>query len=208
MRKAHAWNDEAALDDFLHNMEIGHLTTIDAEGWPLTVPLNYVWHGGNIFFHTGPGEKMANLRANPKVSFTVTEALGLLTSDFTNAPCHDTQLGRSVFIRGLAHEIAEPERKQRILGKIIAKYDPKFAAASGDDENFSPESIMEQPSFQACQVVEIVAASLSGRRHLLSDKPEKYRKAVAAHFQRLGQETGRERDLATARLIFQNLDII
>ncbi|MGL4209084.1 MAG: pyridoxamine 5'-phosphate oxidase family protein [Candidatus Adiutrix sp.] len=208
MRKTYIWNDNDAIDHFLQNEEVGHLTTIDPGGWPLTVPVNFIWHGGSIFFHSGSGEKMANLRGNPKVSFIVTEILGLLTSEFTNAPCHDTQLGRSVFFRGLGQEIHDLEIKQRILGKLIAKYDPKAAQRASEDEDFSPESIRELPAFQACRVVEIKVENLCARRCLLLDKPEEYRKAVASHFQKLSHEKGRERDMTTAILLSQSIDIV
>ena len=204
MREKYVWSDKAAVYEFLQNEEIGHLTTIDAEGWPHTVALNYVWHGGAVYFHTGHSGKIERLRANPKVSFAVTEALGLLTSDFSSGPCQDTQLGRSVLIRGLAEEIKSPERKLMVLNKLIAKYDPA-AASDPDSERMAPEAIMEQPGFQACLVVEIKVSMMTARRHLLDDKPEKYRRTVAAHFQRLGQETGRQRDLKTAILINQSL---
>mgnify|MGYP003623366196 CR=1 FL=1 len=154
--------------------------------------------------HTGRSGKVERLRANPKVSFAVTEALGLLTSDFSSGPCQDTQWGRSVLIRGLAAEIKLPERKLLVLNKIIAKYDPA-ALANPESEKMAPEAIMDQPGFQACLVVEIKVSQMTARRHLLDDKPEKYRRTVAAHFQRLGQETGRQRDLKSAILINQRL---
>ena len=202
MREKYVWSDEAAIEGFLRTEEIGHLTTIDADGWPHTVAVNYVWHGGAVYFHTGLSGKIERLRANPKVCFAVTEALGLLTSDFSSGPCQDTQLGRSVLIRGRAREIKIPERKLMVLNKLIAKYDPA-AMAEPESEKMAPEAIMDQPGFQACLVVEIEVDSLTARRHLLDEKPEKYRRTVAAHFQKLGQETGRQRDTKTALLINQ-----
>lgn len=204
MREKYVWSDEAGIDEFLRAGEIGHLTTIDADGWPHTVPVNYVWYGGSAFFHTGQSGKIERLRANPKVSFVVTEALGILTSDFSSGPCQDTQLGRSVMIRGLAREIKSPERKLMALSKLIAKYDPE-ALADKDSEKMAPEAIMDQPGFKACLVVEIEVASLTAHRHLLNDKPEKYRRAVAAHFQKLGQQNSSQRDLRTAVLISRSI---
>ena len=200
MRKELVWTDEQAIDDFLQSQEIGHLTTIDPDGWPRAVPLNYLWQGGAIYFHTGLGGKIEDLRQNPKVSFTVTEALGLLTSEISASPCRDTQLGQSVLIRGLAKEIRNPEQKQRVLNKFIAKYDPA-AVVDPESEQMAPESIMDQPGFHQCLVVEIEVASLIGRRHLLDGKPEKYRQAVADYFQKKAQDFGSERDFKTARLL-------
>ncbi len=200
MKKEYVWTDTAAIDVFLNEQEIGHLTTIDAEGWPQTVPVNYLWQGGTLYFHSGLRGKIDQLRQNPKVAFAVTEPLGLLTSEVTSGPCHDTQLGRSVLIRGLAREVKSREEKLRLLNKIIAKYDP---AAARDPQNNprDPESLLNEPGFHGCLVVAVEVTMLTARQNLLDGKPTKYRQAVAAHFQKRGQELGRERDLKTAALL-------
>ncbi len=206
MRTTYVWKDEAAIEEFLRQTEIGHLTTIDPDGWPHTVPLNFLWQGGSIFFHTGLGDKIEHLRQNPKVAFSVTEALSVLTSDFTASPCRNAQLGRSVLIRGLAREIKSPEQKAAILTRLVAKYDPAAITTDSGADQLAPEVLLEQPGFQATIVVEIETAGLAARRHLLPNKPEKYRKAVAAYFQKRGQDRGDERDLKTALLVSQTFD--
>lgn len=205
MRDAFVWTDEAAIDEFLRAREIGHLTTLDEDGWPHTVPLDYVWQGGAVFFHTGLGAKMEHLRRNPKVSFVVTEVLSVLGGDFTASPCRQTHLGRSVLIRGLAREVTAPERKLLVLNKFAAKYDPAVGQPS-EQAQMNAESLVDQPGFAACQVVEIEVVGLTARQHLLPNKPEKYRKAAAAYFQRRGQATGDARDLKTAQLLSQTYD--
>lgn len=205
MKKKSIWDDQPAIDEFLREQEVGHLTTIDGEGWPHTVPVNFLWHGGAVFIHGGPGVKIENLRANPKVAFAVTEALGLVTVDLTGSPCQDTQLGRSVLIQGPAREIKNPDQKLRVLNRLIAKYDP---AAEGRFESghFTPEGLADQSVFHHCLVVEIQAQNLTARRQILLGKPEKFRKTAAAFFQRRGHELMSSRDLKTAMLINQSLD--
>lgn len=205
MRKEYVWTDEAEIDEFLDRQEVGHLTTLDEEGWPQTVPVNYLWQGGGIYFHSGLRGKMEHLRQNPKVAFVVTEALGLLTSEITANPCQDTQLGRSVLIRGLAREVRSPEEKLRALNKIVAKYDPDGVSDFNRGPR-DPEWLANEPAFAGCSVVMIEVSKLTARRHLLGGKPDKYRKAVAAHFQKRGQEQGLERDLKTALLLNETLD--
>lgn len=206
MRKEYVWTDEAAIDDFLNRQEVGHLTTIDEEGWPQTVPVNYLWQGGSIFFHSGLRGKMEHLRRNPKVAFVVTEALGFLTSEITANPCNDTQLGLSVLIRGLAREIRNPEEKLKALNKIVTKYDPLGLANEPGGSPRDPEILANEPAFNGCTVVAIEVVKMTARRQLLGGKPDKYRKTVAAHFQKLGQEQGRERDLKTALLLNESLE--
>lgn len=206
MRKEYVWTDEAAIDDFLDRQEVGHLTTIDEDGWPQTVPVNYLWQAGTIFFHSGLRGKMEHLRRNPKVAFVVTEALGLLTSEITANPCQDTQLGRSVLIRGLAREVRSPEEKLKALVKIVTKYDPRGLANEPGGGPRDPEILANEPAFNGCSVVAIEVVKMTARQQLLGGKPDKYRKTVAAHFQKRGQELGLERDLKTALLLNESLD--
>jgi nitroimidazol reductase NimA-like FMN-containing flavoprotein (pyridoxamine 5'-phosphate oxidase superfamily) len=195
------WADEEALHDFLLHGMIGHLTTIDPGGWPHTVPVDYIWHDLAVFFHSGPGAKMDHIRQNPKVAFSVTESLGLVTSDITadKNPCRDTHLGRSVLIRGLAREILDQQEKMEVLNILITKYDPK-AVHLGTNPSGSTATA-ESPGFLACQVVKIEVAELTGRRLLLLDKPEEYRAALAEHFRARGLINGSHQDLKTYLLL-------
>jgi len=201
MRADKVWADEAAVNDFLLHGEVGHLTTIDSDGWPHTVPLDYIWHDRAIFFHSGPGAKMSHLAMNPKAAFIVTEALEPLTSEITseNNPCRDTHLGRSVLIRGLAREIADPAEKLAILNIIIAKYDPK-AIRVGENLPGS-ESVKTQPGFAACRVIKIEVVKLTACRLLLVNRPAEYRAALADHFEARGLALDSARDLKTSILL-------
>lgn len=206
MRKEYVWTDEVEIDEFLGRQEVGHLTTMDEEGWPQTVPVNYLWQRGCIFFHSGLRGKMEHLRQNPKVAFVVTEALGLLTSEVTANPCKDTHLGLSVLIRGLARELKSPEEKLMALNKIVAKYDPE-GVIDLDGGPRDPEWLANESAFSGCSVVAIEVVNLTARKQLLGNKPDKYRKAVAAHFQKRGQDLGLERDIKTALLLNDALKV-
>jgi nitroimidazol reductase NimA-like FMN-containing flavoprotein (pyridoxamine 5'-phosphate oxidase superfamily) len=201
MRADKIWSDEAAVNDFLLRAEVGHLTTMDSEGWPHTVPLDYAWHERAIFFHTGSGAKMEHLANNSKAAFAVTEALAPLTSEITsdNNPCRDTHLGRSVLIQGLARELAKPAEKLAGLNLIIAKYDPK-AVRLGDNPPGS-EAVTTNPAFEACRVVKIEAVKLTARRFMLMNKPAEYRAALAKRLEARGLALDSARDLKTALLL-------
>lgn len=205
MRKKYVWDNQAAIDDFLNSQEIGHLSTINEEGWPDTVPVNYIWHGGCLYIHGGLGAKIDNIRRDSKASFVVTEAMGILTVDITSSPCHNTQLGRSVLLKGHLREVKNPDQKLRILEKFITKYD-QTAARMLEDGHLTPEEISDQAAFHHCLLLELAVETQTGRQHFLNGKPEKYRKAVAAYFQHRGQELGSERDCRTALLIAQVLE--
>jgi len=59
--------DEEAIA-LLHNCEWGVLSTVDEEGQPYGVPMNYVLEGGNLYFHCSVegGLRLSNLEKNPK----------------------------------------------------------------------------------------------------------------------------------------------
>jgi len=205
MRADKIWSDEAAVNDFLLQAEVGHLTTLDSDGWPHTVPLDYVWHEQAVFFHTGTGAKMEHLALNPKAALSVTEALEPLTSEIISeiaseaGPCRDTHLGRSVLIRGLARELTEPAEKMAILNLIIAKYDPQALRLGENPAGL--EALKTAPAFKACRVVKIEVVKLTARRFMLLNKPMEYRAALAQRFEARGQARGSARDLKTALLL-------
>lgn len=205
MQKKYIWDDQGAIDEFLGSQEIGHLSTIDEDGWPHTVPVNYIWHGGAVYIHGGLGTKVDNLRRNSKASFVVTEAMGILTVEVTSSPCNDTQLGRSVLLRGHLREIKNPDQKLRMLKKLIAKYD-QAASRKLEEGHLAPEGISDQAAFRHCLLLELEVTAQTARQQFLNGKPEKYRKTVAAYFQRRGQELGGERDYRTALFINQALE--
>lgn len=205
MQKKYIWDDQDAIDEFLADQEIGHLSTIDEDGWPNSVPVNYIWHGGAIYIHGGLGRKVDNLRRDSKASFVVTEALGVLTIEITGSPCNDTQLGRSVLLRGHLREIRNPDQKLRMLNKMIAKYD-QAAARKLEEGHQAPEGIADQAAFHHCLLLELQVSNLTARQQFLIGKPEKYRTTVADYFQRRGQDLGAERDFKTALLINQALE--
>jgi nitroimidazol reductase NimA-like FMN-containing flavoprotein (pyridoxamine 5'-phosphate oxidase superfamily) len=203
MRADKIWSDEAAVNDFLWQAEVGLLTTVDPEGWPHTVPIDYVWHDQAVFFHTGSGAKMEHLTRNPKVALAVTEALAPLTSEILSisddSPCRDTHLGRSVLIRGLAREISEPADKMAVLNLIIAKYDPKARRLGEKPPGL--EALKTNPDFAACRVVKIEVVKLTARRFMLLNKPAEYRAALARQFEARGLALDSARDLKTALLL-------
>ena len=189
------WSDEKAIDEFLKHAAIGHLTTIDPDGSPHTVPLSFVWHEGSILLHTGSGAKIGHIAKNPQAAFAVTEYLGLVTSEVTgdNNPCRDTNLGLSVLIRGQAREITEPARKLEVMNQIIAKYDPR--AARLGEAHGSP-----------FRIIEIKMSSLTARRFLLLNKQLEFRAAVAERLQKRGLVQSSAQDLKAAILLRQSLD--
>lgn len=116
-------SDKALSDDavikILQEGEYGVLSTVDAEGQPYGVPLNYALKGSNIYFHCAlTGHKLDNLLANEKVSFCVVGHSKVVPADFTSEFA-------SVIVTGTAEEIYA-EEKYEALVSLIEKYCAEF----------------------------------------------------------------------------------
>jgi len=54
--------------------EYGTLATMGEDGYPYAVPVNFIYHNGNIYFHCAKtGHKLENIHHCPNVSFNVVE---------------------------------------------------------------------------------------------------------------------------------------
>src|SRR5437762_11892090 len=63
------FTEEEALS-LLSEGRLGHLGCVTQEG-PYVVPINYIFHDGNIYIHSFWGAKIEALRQNPKVCLQV-----------------------------------------------------------------------------------------------------------------------------------------
>lgn len=105
----------------------GTLSTVDPGGAPYSVPVHFVFLDGAIYFHGLPaGQKLANLKADPRVCFTVHKMRGLLVAH-DEKPCDTNTAYVSVVAQGTAKLLDKQEEKQRALSAIVRKYAPQLA---------------------------------------------------------------------------------
>lgn len=111
-------NDEVA--DILRSQNTGILAVIGDEGYPYTIPLNYVYDGDNIFIHCArEGHKIDAINKESKVSFCV------VAQDDINAPNFSTNY-KSVVAFGNATLLKTDDEKVDVLTQIVQKYSPQF----------------------------------------------------------------------------------
>ena len=73
-------------ESILERGEWGVLALHGDDGYPYTVPLNYVFHNGVIYFHSArSGHKIDALERSDKASFCVVDKSDLLPEDFATA---------------------------------------------------------------------------------------------------------------------------
>lgn len=112
----------AILQDGLY----GVLATAGDDGHPYGVPLAYVVEGNRLYFHGSPyGQKMKNLRENPRVSFTV-------VAEAAVEPEHYTLIYRSVIAFGEVVPILDTAAKRAAMKSLCEKYGAAFDAGKLD----------------------------------------------------------------------------
>lgn len=115
--------DQEKIDAFLEKTRIG-VIGMQGERYPYTVPVNYIWHQGAIYFHgMGSGKKTELLLKEPSVSFTVFEEVGTVKDP---VPCHADTAYMSVMIFGNAKKVEDYGESAQVLQAIVDKYMPGF----------------------------------------------------------------------------------
>src|SRR5918911_5374955 len=111
--------------DFLNSQPAGRVASIDEKGYPQVIPMNFVYFNDAIYMHSHPfGEKLDNMRRNPKVGFEVDQHVCFLPSYYfhpTDASQADT-LYISVVIKGQAEIVQDSNEKASALNALMEKY--------------------------------------------------------------------------------------
>lgn len=125
--------------EFLNKQPVGRIASIDANGYPQIIPMNFVYieadnidinsfytqKSDGIYMHSHPfGEKLDNIRRNTKVGFEVDQHICFLPSYYfhpTDASQADT-LYISVVIKGNALIITDNKEKAQALNGLMKKY--------------------------------------------------------------------------------------
>ena len=114
--------------EFLNSQETGRICSIDKEGYPQIIPMNFVYRNGSVYMHSHiKGEKLENIARNSKVGFEVDQSLEFLPSYFTHptdASQADT-LYISVVIKGAGSIVTDRNEKTYALNALMEKYQPE-----------------------------------------------------------------------------------
>ena len=143
--------------EFLSSESTGRIASIDANGFPQIIPMNFVFIKDVIYMHSHiRGEKLENIKRNGKVGFEVDRSLEFLPSYFfdpTDASLADT-LYISVVMKGICTIVEDKEEKTLALNGLMKKYQPE-----GDYEPMNPK--MEVLNEVA--VIKIIPKTMRGK---------------------------------------------
>ena len=116
------------IKEFLNEEHVGRISSIDENGFPQIIPMNFVFLNDTVYMHSHvKGEKLDNIFRNNKVGFESDRELEFLPSYFEdphNAALADT-LYISVVIKGMASFVSDREEKTLALNGLMKKYQPE-----------------------------------------------------------------------------------
>jgi len=172
--------------EFLSSQQTGRISSIDENGYPQIIPMNFVFINDVVYMHSHiRGEKLDNIRRNKKVGFEVDKSLEFLPSYFsdpTDASLADT-LYISVVIKGNGSIVSDKEEKTTALNGLIKKYQPE-----GGYEPIKPEMDV----LNEVEVIKIVPESLKGKYKIGQNMDMKSRIDLARQILKRNSPTAKE----------------
>ena len=176
--------------EFLNNQPVGRIASIDINGYPQIIPMNFVYlqqgylnnnltdtirRSDAVYMHSYPlGEKLDNIKRNPKVGFEVDRHICFLPSYYfhpTDASQADT-LYISVVIKGTAYIVEDNEEKSQALNGLMKKYQKERKY-----EILDPS----MPSVHEVAVIKIVPKEMRGKYKIGQHWAPAYRLKMAKH---------------------------
>jgi nitroimidazol reductase NimA-like FMN-containing flavoprotein (pyridoxamine 5'-phosphate oxidase superfamily) len=161
-------HDKSIITDLLNACGVGRLGTNGGDGFPMVKPLNYVYHDGNIYFHSAKeGEKIDDIKRDNRVCFEIDLPIALVRS--RAEPCRADYFYRSVIIKGRAFLVEGEGERMTALKALLHKYQPE-----GGYSDFLESKLA------ITAVIRIEIEEISGKQDLGRDKlREQTEKALA-----------------------------
>ena len=189
--------------EFLSSQQTGRISSIDENGFPQIIPMNFVFISDAVYVHSHiRGEKLDNIRRNQKVGFEVDKSLEFLPSYFsdpTDASLADT-LYISVVIKGNASIVSDKEEKTNALNGLMKKYQPE-----GGYEPIKPDMDV----LKEVEVIKIIPESLRGKYKIGQNMDMKSRIDLAKQILERNSPTAKETlDIMGFKMIDNNLKLV
>lgn len=169
--------------EFLNEQPVGRIASLDGNGYPQVIPMNFVYHDGAVYMHSHPfGEKLENIQRNPNIGFEVDQHICFLPSYYfhpTDASQADT-LYISVVIKGKAELVHGNEEKSLALNALMEKYQ-KEGRYEALDANM--------PSVHEVVIIKVIPRDMRGKYKIGQHWARPYRLKMARNIlEREGRE--------------------
>lgn len=171
---------------FLNEEHVGRIASLDRDGFPQIIPMNFAFVNGAIYMHSHTrGEKLDNIKTNAKVGFEVDRELEFLPSYFsspTDASQADT-LYISVVIKGDAIIINDRNEKTLALNALMEKYQPE-----GKYERLTPEMHV----IDEVAIIKVIPKTIRGKYKIGQQVDKKTRTEIAKKILEKNSPTARQ----------------
>ena len=171
---------------FLDSEHVGRVASIDENGYPQVIPMNFAYLDGHVYMHSHTrGEKLENVGRNPRVGFEVDRELEFLPSYFSDP--HDASLADtlyiSVVIKGRGVIIRDRAEKARALNALMSKYQPE----GGYDPVAPGMDVID-----AVSIIRVTPEVMHGKYKIGQHMKREDRRALAEQILRRGLPTAGE----------------
>jgi uncharacterized protein len=146
--------DQETIDALLQTSPVGRLATVNAKGFPVIKPVNFIYWDGKIYVHSSlKGEKVADIRRGSPVCFEIEDPVAYVAA--LGASCSANYYYRSIIAKGAARLVSGQKKKREVLDRLMRKYQPE-----GGSEGF-PDEILRKTA-----VIEIFIEEMTGKEKL------------------------------------------
>jgi len=200
MRKTVFEGVPAEADEIFAKTFAGQLGIVDENGWPRVVPLNFVYHGGFIYFHGAlEGEKFSLFTARPKVCFSAYAEYSYIPSYWRspNFACPASVYYKSAHVRGIGSIVEDINEKAVATQKLMEKIQP--------DGGYTPvtaDSPVYKKALDEVAIFKIAPEEITVKVKLGQNLPDVVRRSIVDKL----RERGSAVDLETVSEIERNLN--
>ena len=129
-RKEFEITDEKEISELLHFAGYAILGLIDPDGDPYTVPLNFAYLNGSIYFHCAAARndmKIKCISLNDRASLSVIQEFSFIPSYFSDSmmACNAGQFFKSIFMKGNISVVNDKKEVVIALEALMQKYQPE-----------------------------------------------------------------------------------
>ena len=171
---------------FLNEENTGRISSIDEQGFPQIIPMNFVFLNDLVYMHSHiRGEKIENIKRNSKVGFEVDRNLEFLPSYFSDpedASLADT-LYISVVIKGEAQLVEDNEEKVLALNGLMEKYQP--------EGQYKPMN-KDMGVLDATAVIKIIPKEMNGKYKIGQNMSKEEKVELANKIKNRNSKTSKE----------------
>lgn len=120
--KTIAINERTQIEAIIRQCPYCTVALTDAEGNPYAIPMNFAYHDGIVYLHSGPeGGKVKMAERHPRVCISFCEGHELVYMH-RQVACSYSMKSRSVVCRGDVSFIDDADEKRRVLNLIMRQY--------------------------------------------------------------------------------------